>query len=893
MANFKAIQEKWQKKWEDSKIFKVSEKSKKPKFYCLEMFPYPSGKLHMGHVRNYVLGDSLARFKRMNGFNVLYPMGYDSFGLPAENAAIKSKVNPKEWTQKCIGMMKEQQKQLGLSYDWEREIATYLPEYYKWNQWIFLKWFEKGLAYKKSAPINWCNKCNTVLANEQVVGGKCWRCKGDVEIKDLEQWFLKITDYADELLNDLEKLEHWPEKVKIMQKNWIGKSHGTMVNFKLKDSDKEMPIFTTRADTLYGVTFMVFAPEHPMIMELVEGTKNEKAVKEFIKKVVLQDRFTRTAEDKAKEGMFIGRYAINPLTNEEIPIYIANFVLLEYGTGAIMAVPAHDQRDFEFAKKFNISVKVVISPTSYELKPEKMSRAYVEDGVMVNSEQFNGSGNRDAIEEISKYLEKKRWGERTVQYKLRDWLISRQRYWGTPIPIIYCEKCGAMPVPEDQLPVMLPEDVQFTGKGNPITTSKSFATTKCPKCGDNAKRETDTMDTFVDSSWYFLRYCSPKEDALPFNKAAANYWMPVNQYIGGIEHAIMHLLYARFFTKAVRDLGLAKIDEPFTRLLCQGMVTKDGAKMSKSFGNVVDPGEIINKYSSDTARIFMLFSALPEKELEWSDKGVEASFKFLNRTFRLVEEKVETFKGEFSNRDKRLVGKRHRTIKKVTEQIEKFQFSLAIGTVMEFVNAIYKYKEGSVHKEVFDSALEALTLLLSPFAPHVAEEMWAFLGKKEFVSVEKWPQYDEGQIDVEAEAAEELIHNTIADIHSVLELIKIKKPKKIKLFVSAKWKYDFFKELRKQIDKTRDVKEIIKNLMATELKEYGKEVTKLVPKLVANVGKIPEVVLDQDTEFNTLQNSKEFLKSEFEAEVEIVKAEQSKEPKANSAIPGKTAILVE
>ncbi|MBW2999341.1 leucine--tRNA ligase [Candidatus Woesearchaeota archaeon] len=893
MANFKAIQEKWQKKWEDSKIFKVSEKSKKPKFYCLEMFPYPSGKLHMGHVRNYVLGDSLARFKRMNGFNVLYPMGYDSFGLPAENAAIKSKVSPKEWTQKCIGMMKEQQKQLGLSYDWDREIATYLPEYYKWNQWIFLKWFEKGLAYKKSAPINWCSKCNTVLANEQVVGGKCWRCKGDVDIKDLEQWFLKITDYADELLNDLDKLEHWPEKVKIMQKNWIGKSHGTMVNFKLKDSDKEMPIFTTRADTLYGVTFMVFAPEHPMIMELVEGTKNEKAVKEFIKKVVLQDRFTRTAEDKEKEGMFIGRYAINPLTNEEIPIYIANFVLLEYGTGAIMAVPAHDQRDFEFAKKFKIPVKVVISPTSYELKPEKMSRAYVEDGVMVNSEQFNGSGNRDAIEEISKYLEKKGWGERTVQYKLRDWLISRQRYWGTPIPIIYCEKCGAMPVPEDQLPVVLPEDVQFTGKGNPMQTSSSFVNTKCPKCSGNAKRETDTMDTFVDSSWYFLRYCSPKEDALPFNKAAANYWMPVNQYIGGIEHAIMHLLYARFFTKALRDLGLAKIDEPFTRLLCQGMVTKDGAKMSKSIGNVVDPGEIIEKYSADTARLFMLFSALPEKELEWSDKGVEASFKFLNRAFRLVEEKAETFKGEFSNRDKQLVGKQHRTIKKVTEQIEKFQFSLAIGTVMEFVNAIYKYKEGSVHKEVFDSALESLTLLLSPFAPHIAEEMWAFLGKKEFVSVEKWPQYDEGQIDVEAEAAEELIHNTIADIHSVLELIKVKKPKKIKLFVSAKWKYDFFKELRKQIDKTRDVKEIIKNLMATELKEYGKEITKLVPKLLANVGKIPEVVLDQDTEFNTLQNSKEFLKSEFESEVEIVKAEQSKEPKAKSAMPGKTAIVIE
>ncbi|MCX8147521.1 MAG: leucine--tRNA ligase, partial [Candidatus Woesearchaeota archaeon] len=723
MADLNKIAEKWQKRWEDAKIFKVKEDPKKKKFYCLEMFPYPSGKLHMGHVRNYAIGDCLARYKRMNGFNVLYPMGYDALGLPAENAAIKHGIHPRDWTMNSIQLMKNQQKILGLSYDWDREIATCLPEYYKWNQWMFLQFYKKGLAYRKKAPINWCPDCGTVLANEQVIDGKCWRCNSAVEIKDLEQWFLKITHYAEELLNEIDNLKGWPERVKIMQRNWIGKSKGLLVNFKLKGTNEDMPIFTTRPDTLYGVTFMVFAPEHPKVMELVKGTEYEEKVKKFVRRVVIEERFTRTAEDKEKEGMFIGKYAINPLTGEEIPIYIANFVLLEYGTGAIMAVPAHDQRDFEFAKKYGIKIKVVINPPDFDLNAERMSRAYIDEGTLINSGEFNGMNNIDAIENISKYVEKKGFGKITTQYKLRDWLISRQRYWGTPIPIIYCNKCGIVPVPEKDLPVELPQHAIFSGRGNPLETNPDFVNVKCPKCGGKARRETDTMDTFVDSSWYFFRYCDPKNDKKPFGDAY-KYWMPVDQYIGGIEHAILHLLYARFWAKAMRDIGLADISEPFTNLLCQGMVIKDGKKMSKSFGNVVEPNEIIAKYGPDTARMFMLFTALPEKELEWSDQGVNGMFRFLNRLMALVEENINAKDAELTNRDRNLIAKQHRTIKLVTEHIEKFEFSLAIGKIMEFVNAIYRYKDGEINKKVYDEAIKTMALLIAPFAPHIAEEIW-------------------------------------------------------------------------------------------------------------------------------------------------------------------------
>ncbi len=785
-----AIENKWQRKWEESGIFNVSERNDKKKYYVLEMFPYPSGKLHMGHVRNYAIGDAFARFMMMRGFNVLHPMGYDALGLPAENAAIKGKIHPAVWTEESIKAMIKQQKMFGLSYDWTRMLKTCSPEYYKWNQWFFLKFLEKGLAYKKKSPINWCPGCKTVLANEQVEGGKCWRCKSPVEIRNIDQWFFKITDYADELLDSLDKLD-WPERVKTMQRNWIGKSSGTMVDFKLKDSEDVIPIFTTRPDTLFGVTFMVFAPEHPKVVELVAGTEYEKKVKKFINKVVIEDRFTRTAEDKEKEGMFIGKYAINPLNGEEIPIYIANFVLLEYGTGAIMAVPAHDQRDFEFAKKYKIPIKVVIKPKDRELKAEEMKEAYVDEGVLVNSGEFDGMNNIAAMEKINDYIEQKKYGKRDIQYKLRDWLVSRQRYWGTPIPIIYCDKCGIVPVPEKELPVELPKDVKFGGQGNPLETNEDFIKTTCPKCGGPAKRETDTMDTFIDSSWYFFRYCDPTNDKAPFDKNKVKYWCPVDQYIGGIEHAILHLLYARFFTKVMRDIGLVDIDEPFSRLLCQGMITKNGAKMSKSIGNIVEPSEIIKKYGADTARLFILFTALPEKEFEWSDRGVESCFRFIKRVWKLVTEDA-LLSEKITNKDKYILTKLQRTIKDVTEKIAGFQFNLAVGSLMGFVNAVQKYKELPVNKKIYNEVIENLIVLLTPFTPHVCEEMWELLGHKPFVSLAKWPEPDESKIDEEVERMEEVVSKTVEDIREIIKITK-KRPKKIYLYVIPK-ELDCFKE---------------------------------------------------------------------------------------------------
>ncbi|MFC1753499.1 leucine--tRNA ligase [Thermoproteota archaeon] len=898
MASFNEIQEKWQKRWADAKIFKSPDSSDKPKFYVLEMYPYPSGKLHMGHVRNYAIGDSFARYKRMKGFNVIYPMGYDAFGLPAENAAIKNKSYPEEWTRKCIDQMKEQQQMLGLSYDWDRQIQSIDPEYYKWNQWIFLKFFEKGLAYKKKAPINWCPKCATVLANEQVEDGGCWRCHSEVEEKNLEQWFFKITSYAEELLDDLDKLEHWPEKVKIMQKNWIGKSHGTEIFFDVVDKDGKkidtISTFTTRPDTMYGITYLVMAVEHPKVLEWTKGTEYEKKTKEFMKEVKKKTIIERTAEGKEKNGLFLGKYFINPVNGEKCPLYVADYALFEYGTGAVMAVPAHDQRDFEFAKKYKIPVRVVINPPDgHELNPEKMNRAYVDEGIMTNSGEFDGMNNRDAIEDISKFIEKNKWGKRTVNYKLRDWLISRQRYWGTPIPVIYCDTCGTVPVPEKDLPVTLPKDVKFTGEGNPLTTSKGFVDVKCPICGELARRETDTMDTFIDSSWYFFRYTSPKFKGAPFDKKIADQWMPVDQYIGGIEHAIMHLMYARFFTKALRDLGLTTVDEPFQRLLCQGMVIKDGAKMSKSIGNVVDPGEIIGKYGSDTARLFILFAALPEKELEWSDQGVAGAFRFLNRVFRLVNEAPELEDREQNNADKHILGKMHRTLQKVTSFIEEFKLSLAIGALMEYINAIYKYMSSPVNKKVYRELVENLALMISPFTPHLADEMWEKIGKKGFISLERWPEYDESKIDFAAEASEDMVHQTIADIHSVIDLTKMEKPKKVTVIVSDSWKYDLFKELKKQLEQTRDPGKILKAVMGTGLKVYGKEISKIVPNIVKDTSKLPDVVLDQDTEIDALMENAEFISSEFETDLEVLRAQDSKQAKAKQAMPGKPAILLE
>jgi leucyl-tRNA synthetase len=892
MADFNKIAKKWQKIWEEKEIFKVKQDSKKKKFYVLEMFPYPSGYLHMGHVRNYSIGDAFARYKRMQGFNVLYPMGYDAFGLPAENAAIKKKADPAEWTDKNIEGIKAQQKLLGLSYDWNREIATCHKEYYRWNQWIFLKFLEKGLAYKKKSFVNWCPKCNTVLANEQVEDGKCWRCKSEVDQKELEQWFFKITDYAKELLKDIDKLEHWPDRVKTMQKNWIGKSEGTNIHFKLENSDQILETFTTRCDTIYSVTFIVIAPESPLVLELSKGTDQEEEVKKVLREISKQTIIERTTpEGKDKIGAFLGKYAINPVNGEKVPIYVANFALM-YGTGIVMA-DAHDQRDFEFARKYKIPLKFVISDDGSEINPEKATRAFTSDGIIYNSGDFSGMNNRDALPDMMDWIEKKGYGKKTTNYKLRDWLISRQRYWGTPIPVVYCDKCGLVPLSENDLPVVLPKDVKFTGKGNPLETSESFKKCKCPKCNGDARRETDTMDTFVDSSWYFLRYCSPKENKLPFDKKLAEYWMPVDQYIGGIEHAILHLLYARFFTKALRDLNLIKFDEPFTRLLTQGMVIKDGAKMSKSLGNVVDPKGIIDNFGPDTARLFMLFTAMPEKELEWSDQGVNGSFRFINRAYALVE-KQPKFNDEITNKDKHMISKLNKTIKKVTEFIEEFKLSLAIGAIMELVNDVYKYKEKEVNKKIYSECIDNISLLLAPFIPHTAEEMWELSGKKSMISVEKWPSFDESKIDSKAEAGETTISQTIKDIKRVLELIKVDHPKNIKIIISPKWKYDLFTLLKQEIQKTRDIKSLMQLCMGEKtLKQYGKDISKIVPSVIKDPSKLPEVMLSQEQEFDNINNSIEDIKEEFKCEITVELADQSKEQKANNASPAKPAILIE
>lgn len=754
MANypFKEIEVKWQNHWKEHKHFKTVENDK-PKYYVLEMFPYPSGKIHMGHVRNYSIGDVVARFKKMLGFNVLHPMGWDAFGLPAENAAIKHGIHPDVWTTKNIEEMKEQLDLLGLSYDWDREVATCSPDYYRWTQWIFLQFYKKGLAYKKESRVNWCPSCETVLANEQVVGGLCERCDSKVGKKLLNQWYFKITDYAEELLQEINNLQGWPDKVKIMQSNWIGKSTGAEINFSIENSDKALTVFTTRPDTIFGATYMVLAPEHPYVAELVKGTEYQEGVTELITKLQHMSDIERTATDIEKEGIFIGHYAINPLSGKKIPIYIANYVLIDYGTGAIMAVPAHDQRDLDFARKYNIEVLPVIQPEDAENFTIE-AEAFDESGIMINSGDFNGLASDEAYEKIANLLEEKGVGKKTISYRLRDWLLSRQRYWGTPIPIIYCDSCGTVPVDEANLPVALPTDIQFTGTGlSPLTTSPSFLEAPCPSCGRMGRRETDTMDTFVDSSWYFLRFTDSNNLELPFAKDKTDYWMPVDQYIGGVEHAILHLLYARFFTRVMKDLNLVSEAEPFKNLLTQGMVLKDGAKMSKSKGNVVSPEEIINKYGADTARLFVLFAAPPERDLEWSDQGVEGCFRFLNRVWRLAIEALDSnlysqTTSIDSKEDKNIKYMIHNTIKRVTDDIEgRFNFNTAISAVMELVNELYKYKElESINGELLREGVSSVIILLAPFAPHFSEELWSITKGEGSVHQLPWPQYDERAI---------------------------------------------------------------------------------------------------------------------------------------------------
>lgn len=749
--NFAEIEKKWQKKWEQEKPFKVTEDKTKEKYYVLEMFPYPSGKLHMGHVRNYSIGDVIARFKKMKGFNVLHPMGYDAFGLPAENAAIKHNVEPAKWTWGNIDEMNRQLRELGFSYDWDREVATAHPDYYKWMQWIFIQFYKKGLAYKKENPVNWCPSCQTVLANEQVVDGCCERCGTPVGKKNLSQWYFKITDYADRLLENLDTLTGWPDKVKTMQKNWIGKSNGAEVDFKIKDYDETLTVFTTRVDTIYGTTFMVLAPEYPTVLDMVKNTEYEAPVKEYIERCAHMNEIERTSTTNEKTGVFIGKYAINPFTGKTMPIYISDYVLMGYGTGAVMGVPAHDQRDFDFATKFGIEIIPVIDPQDPEVDVNNLKEACAAEGILINSGEFSGMNNKEAINKIADIAAERGIGKKTINYRLRDWLISRQRYWGTPIPMIYCEDCGWVPEKEENLPVLLPTDVEFTGKGeSPLTTSKTFRDTVCPVCGKPAKREIDTMDTFLDSSWYFLRYCDARNSEKAFDKEKVDYWMNVDQYIGGVEHAILHLMYARFFQMALYDLGYVSQEEPFKNLLTQGMVIKDGAKMSKSLGNVVSPAEIIEKYGADTARLFILFAAPPERELDWSDKGVEGSYRFLNRVYRMVYDFAEKYKDvpdscEIKNdSDKKLAYQINYTLKKVSDDIgTRFNFNTAISTIMELVNEMYKYKEGQINEGLYGKAIKSLIIMLAPFVPHITAEMWEHLGYEGSVHEQLWPEYDE------------------------------------------------------------------------------------------------------------------------------------------------------
>ena len=790
------IESRWQSYWDEKDCFKAVEDNTKEKYYLLEMYPYPSGKIHMGHVRNYAIGDVVARYKRMKGFNVLHPMGWDAFGMPAENAAIENNTHPAKWTYDNIDYMRSQLKRMGFSYDWDRELATCREEYYRWEQLVFLKMFEKGLAYRKKTFVNWCEKCQTVLANEQVVDGCCWRhTDQEVALKEMDSWFLKTTEYTKELLEYCDNLPGWPDKVLTMQKNWIGESHGAIIKFPVIDYDYSIEVFTTRQDTVFGATFLCFAPEHPMVKKMTRGTSQQDKVDVFIEKTLKVDTFMRTADFTVKEGVFTGRYCLNPVTNEKIPIYIANFVLYEYGTGAIMAVPTHDQRDFEFAKKYDLPLKIVIKPEGSEITEEGMAEAFVDDGILVNSGRFNGMKNRDALDNIADYLESKGMGHKTINYRLKDWGISRQRYWGAPIPVIYCEKCGVVPVPEDELPVVLPLDLDLKEGGkSPLSYEPSFYETKCPKCGQTAKRETDTMDTFVESSWYFDRFASPRYNDGPFDKEKVSYWMPVDQYIGGIEHAILHLLYSRFYTRVLRDLDYLTIDEPFTNLLTQGMVcketvkckkhgflfpeeVKDGKcihcgeeveigpsiKMSKSTKNVLDPQKLIERYGADTVRMFCLFASPPERDLEWNDEGVEGSWRFLKRVWRIVAENRDNLRKSSPCKDfsslppylKDVYRKIHLTIKKVTEDIEdRFHFNTAISAIMELFNKINQLindeKElNEADWSVMKEAVETMVILLNPVVPHISEELWRELGYKNSLVKLSWPQYGEEFLEKE------------------------------------------------------------------------------------------------------------------------------------------------
>jgi leucyl-tRNA synthetase len=805
MQYTRQIDKKWQDYWAKIRLFNVDVKdTSKPKYYCLVMFPYPSSELHVGHARNYVIGDAVARYKIMQGFCVLTPMGWDAFGLPAENQAIKHKVHPKRWTYDNIERIKEQLNSWGIGYDWDREVTTCQPIYYKWTQWIFLKLYQKGLAYRKEAYVNWCPHCLTVLANEQVISGRCERCSRDVEQKKLKQWFFKITDFAERLLKDLEGLKDWPEKVKIMQRNWIGKSEGVRIHFPLKDSPEVINCFTTRVDTIFGATFLALSWDHPLIEQIIKDNPNKEQILRFIEKVKNQPPSARLLENFEKEGVFTGKFAINPMTKKEIPIWIANYILTEYGTGAIMCVPAHDSRDFEFAKKYDLPIVEVIRSQKRDVRTQEIEEAYEGEGILVNSGEFSGLSSEEAKQKIAEYMERNNIGKREVNYKLRDWLISRQRYWGAPIPIIYCPACGEIPVPEEDLPVLLPEAVEFLPTGqSPLAFLEEFINTTCPRCGSIAKRETDTMDTFVDSSWYYLRYISPHNENVPFDTQDVNYWLPVDQYIGGVEHAILHLMYSRFINKFFYDLGLVNFCEPFQRLFTQGMIVKDGAKMSKSKGNVVSPDYIIDKYGADTMRLYILFIGPPERDAEWQDEGLLGAARFINRVLRLLDvwrEYKDTRRGTPNSEERTLLKKMHSTIKDVTQDLEgNFQFNTAISKIMELVNQVYKSLDtGQIRKDIFGQVLDTVFLLLAPFTPHISEEANFALGRSESIFRRRWPQYNQeflfekkieipvlidgklrAHIDIDVDWPKERVERLALSVEKVKRHLKGASPKKV------------------------------------------------------------------------------------------------------------------
>jgi leucyl-tRNA synthetase len=802
---FHIIEKKWQKIWQDKELFKAANDTSKPKYYILSMFPYPSGALHMGHVSNYSIGDAISRYRLTQGYNILQPMGYDSFGMPAENFAIQHNSHPRITTEENIAIMRKQFDMLGFALDWSREVSTCRPEYYKWGQWLFKRMYEQGLVYKKSSFVNWCEDCQTVLANEQVEDGKCWRCQNDVRQKELEQWFFRITNYAEELL-DFGDVIDWPERVKTMQTNWIGKSMGTNIHFRLEESEDIITVFTTRPDTIFGCTFMALPPEHPLVTKWLKAESKDSEITRFCHKVINEDKIIRSAEDTSKEGIFIGRYAINPVNGAKVQIWITNYVLMDYGTGAVMAVPAHDQRDFEFAKKYNIPIKIVIQNPEKNLVLNEMKEAYIEPGILVNSAQFDSMHSEESKSAISRWMQEKGFGEETVTYRLRDWGISRQRYWGNPIPIIYCENCGEVLVPDEDLPVLLPENVELgKTRQNPLLSVPDWINTFCPQCGGGAKRETDTMDTFVDSSWYYARYTDAGNDEMPFAKKFADYWLPVDQYIGGIEHAVLHLMYARFFHKFMRDLGLVSSSEPFARLLTQGMVTKDGAKMSKSKGNVVDPQYIIDRYGADTVRVFMLFASPPDKDVEWSDEGVKGAFRFLNRVWRLFEDQTDLIKkniekevdssGDLSQAIKSLRYSTHYLIKKVREDIEeRMHFNTAIALIMEHLNNVYVIPNpenlNDAEKAIYSKACAIIPRLLYFFAPHISEELWQKMGRETLIHAAGLPDYNpeflildevtyvvqimgkiRGRLIVPADSSQESVKKAALELENVIKFI--------------------------------------------------------------------------------------------------------------------------